>query len=145
MPMKDKIRKIFSDRSLQDKLVKEFHVDLAILFGSIADDMKKKPQDIDIGLLFSDHLPQKEEENLIQMLRKRLRVDKLDVVCLNHASSSLRYETIRNGILLYESTEDRYVDFVIKTFKEYEEMNFLKRHYHAAKIEELRGFTDVQL
>jgi len=27
--------------------------------------------------------------------------------------------------------------------RDYEEMNFLKRHYHKVKIEELRGFADV--
>ncbi len=143
MSMKDDIIKIFSSPSLRNTLEKDFHVDLALLFGSAASDTKSTPQDVDVALLFQEHPSEDQEERLFRLLRESIRVDKLDVVCLNHADCSLRYEAIRGGVLLYESVGEPYADFVIKTFKDYEEMNFLKRHYHKAKIEELGEITDV--
>ncbi|NOY54217.1 MAG: nucleotidyltransferase domain-containing protein [Deltaproteobacteria bacterium] len=142
MSLKEDIIKIFSSPSLQDALEKDCHVDLAILFGSAASG-RQNPRDLDLAFLFREHLSGDQEERLLGLLRSSIQVDRLDVVCLNHADCSLRYEAIRNGTLLYESESARYADFITRTFKDYEEMNFLKRHYHRAKIEELRRIADV--
>ena len=63
-----------------------------------------------------------------------LVVDRLDVVCLNSVSSALRYEVAQNGRVLFEREKGEFISFCIRAFKEYEEMNFLSRHYYEDKI-----------
>ncbi len=142
--MREKIQQIFSEQSIQRKLLEKFHIEFVVLFGSIATGTGREESDIDLGVLFHRALSRREEESLVDFLRKLLKVDRLDVVCLNDVSCALRYEATQNGVLLLEREEDKYLNFCIRTFKEFEEMNFLNRHYHEAKIKELKEFLNVQ-
>jgi predicted nucleotidyltransferase len=144
MDVREKIRHLFSDQTVQKRLKEVFNVRFVALFGSMASGRSKQESDVDLAILFEQELSKKQEERLMDYLRKLLTVDKLDVVCLNDVACSLRYEVSQDGILLFENREDDYISFCIRTFKEYEEMNFLNRHYHELQIEELTRFTDAQ-
>ncbi|OIP61423.1 MAG: hypothetical protein CO150_02370 [Nitrospirae bacterium CG_4_9_14_3_um_filter_53_35] len=136
--MKEKIQKIFSAELVHKKLTEAFHVKFVVLFGSMASGAIKQDSDVDLGIFFEKKLAKKQEKEFVKYLKNLLQVDRLDAVCLNDASCSLRYELTQNGILLYEHHEDDYLSFCIRTFKQFEEMNFLNRHYYEMKIQELK-------
>ncbi|MEK6776426.1 MAG: nucleotidyltransferase domain-containing protein [bacterium] len=136
--MKENIQKIFLGKPVHKQLTEAFHVKFAVLFGSMASGTIRQDSDVDLGIFFEKKLAKNQEKELVKCLKNLLQVDRLDAVCLNDASCSLRYELTQNGILLYEHHEDDYLAFCIRTFKEFEEMNFLNRHYYEMKIHELK-------
>ncbi len=144
MDAREEIGHLFSDNQVQSKLKGEFNVRFAALFGSIASGQAKRGSDVDLAILFETKPTRKGEAQLVEYLRSLLKVDRLDVVCLNDAGCALRYEVSQEGILLFENREDAFLNFCIRTFKEFEEMNFLNRHYHEVQMEELTRFTDAQ-
>ena len=142
--IRDEIQRRFSDPDVHQRLAEEFHIELALLFGSGATGTMRRDSDLDLAVLLARSLNRTEEEALVTYLRGLTGFDRVDVVCLNDASYALRYEVSLQGVLLYERNDDGYADFVTRTFKEYEELTFLNRYYHQMKIEELKKFADGQ-
>jgi predicted nucleotidyltransferase len=142
--MKDKILQILSEPAVRKRLVDEFEVKFLLLFGSTAVGVRKRSSDLDFAIYFKRVLSKEDEAKLVAFLKDRLSADKLDVVCLNDASCALRYEVTQDGILIFEERDGDYLDYSTQTFKQFEEMNFLNRHYHQEKIEELREFANAQ-
>ncbi len=56
----------------------------------------------------------------------------LDIVCLNHATSLLKYEVIRYGQLLYAENEPERIDFEVSAIKEYIDERPLRNLYNEA-------------
>jgi len=84
-------------------------VKLAYLFGSSVTGRAGKLSDIDIAVLLDEKLTAKErlklELELISCLSSTLKTDKIEVVVMNEAPLLLKYNIIKNGIILKSADE----------------------------------------
>ncbi len=114
---------------LADFFNKQRHVRLAYLFGSAAKGKAGKLSDVDIAVLFDDSLSKKErfklQLKLIGDIAALLKTDKVDLVDINEAPLSLKFEIIKANCPLF--VKDR----VVKIDFEQEVMSrYLDRRYY---------------
>jgi predicted nucleotidyltransferase len=84
-------------------------VRLAAAFGSVARGEERPGSDLDLGLLLApDSLALRQEVELVLGRAARREVD---FVYLNEASSLLRFEIARDGVLLLERRPHDWADF----------------------------------
>ncbi|WP_340819810.1 nucleotidyltransferase domain-containing protein [Methanolobus sp. WCC4] len=118
----------------------EESVELAYLFGSLAEDTAGPLSDVDIGVYLSETLTGKERIrkriDLIGKLSDLLKSDKIDVVVLNDTPPVLSFEVIRPNVLIFERDSSLKMDVeqrimsVYLDWKYYEDRmnrNLLKR------------------
>jgi hypothetical protein len=100
-------------------LLKEFfraedQVELAYLFGSVAEGKAGVLSDIDIGVYLSDKLATIERGRkrieLIGKLMSLLKSDRVDLLIINDTSPVLKFEIIRPNVLIFERNPDLKVD-----------------------------------
>jgi hypothetical protein len=98
---KDKMKKIIVEQSnkLADFFSNQRYVKLAYLYGSAAKGKAGKLSDVDIAVLFDDSLSKKErfklQLELIGDIAALLKTDKVDLVDINEAPLSLKFEIIK--------------------------------------------------
>ncbi|MDG6244555.1 MAG: nucleotidyltransferase domain-containing protein [Methanolobus sp.] len=89
-------------------------VELAYLFGSLAEGKGGALSDIDIGVYLSGTLTKadrgRKRIELIGRLMSLLRSDRVDLVLINDVSPVLKFEIIRPNVLLFERDPDLKVD-----------------------------------
>ncbi len=87
------------DNKLMDFLSKQDNVKLAYLFGSAASGKAGKLSDIDIAVMLDESLGKKEgfdlQLRLISDISSILKTDKIDLVVINDAPLSLKFEIIK--------------------------------------------------
>jgi len=114
--------------------VKEFlqnqdQVELAYLFGSVAQGGEGKLSDVDLAVFLDESLDEKERFNfklsLISVLEDILRTDRLDLVIMNDAPVSLNFEIIKANYPLFIRDEDLKVDL-----EHYIMSRYLDRQYY---------------
>jgi len=114
--------------------VKEFlqnqdQVELAYLFGSVAQGGEGKLSDVDLAVFLDESLDEKERFNfklsLISDLEDILRTDRLDLVIMNDAPVSLNFEIIKANYPLFIRDEDLKVDL-----EHYIMSRYLDRQYY---------------
>lgn len=126
-------------------LLKEFFraeecVELAYLFGSVAEGKAGALSDIDIGVYLSGTLTKAERDRkrieLIGKLMALIKSDRVDLQVINDTSPVLSFEIIRPNVLIFERDSDLKVDVeqrimsVYLDWKYYEDrlnQNLLKR------------------
>ncbi|NIQ04555.1 MAG: nucleotidyltransferase domain-containing protein [Candidatus Korarchaeota archaeon] len=77
------------------------HVKLAYLFGSHARRTVSQFSDVDIAVLFEKKREKREIDRLRIELMNLLKAEALDLIPLNHAPPLLKYQVVREGIVLY--------------------------------------------
>jgi predicted nucleotidyltransferase len=96
---------------------------LAIVFGSAAEDRARPDSDVDVGILPCDpDLPLHAELEL----QARLEVAcgrPVDLVRLDRASTLLKWEVARRGVLIFGRSRLEYVRFVASAALEYAELS----------------------
>lgn len=118
-------------RNLQG-LFQQEGVLLAYLFGSLAHG--DTGQDVDLAIL-----PAKRNlASLRQKLWQLLGTQRLDLVNLKTASPVLRFEIIKNGLLIYKKDENVENDFELATLKQYKDTAYLRKK----QVEVLKRRTD---
>jgi predicted nucleotidyltransferase len=65
MDVREKIRHLFSDQTVQKRLRDVFNVRFVALFGSMASGRSKQESDVDLAILFEQELSKKQEERLM--------------------------------------------------------------------------------
>lgn len=126
-----------SDPEQLERKLREFFsriegVKVAYLFGSTVRGEANRLSDIDIAVLFDDGLLQKEafdlELELISELTGLLKTDNIDLVVLNNSPLLLKYNIIRDGIIL-KSDEPLRVKFETRIMCRYlDEKYHIERH-----------------
>jgi predicted nucleotidyltransferase len=100
---------------LIDCLSKQEHVRLAYLFGSVAKGKAGKLSDIDIAVLLDESLNKKQrfdlQLELISDISKLLKTDKIDLVVINEAPLSLKFEIIKANYPLFIRDKIEKIDF----------------------------------
>ncbi|MFC1705643.1 nucleotidyltransferase domain-containing protein [Planctomycetota bacterium] len=123
-----------------------FHeIRLAYLFGSRATERVRQESDIDVAILVDEAAARdvSAEVSLIRRLAGRLgrevSSDLLDVVILNRASQVLCYRVLRDGVLLYERSQEERVQFFVRTVRELHDSEHRRGKLTEWRIERLRG------
>ena len=85
------------------------HVELAYLFGSVAEGTAGKLSDIDLAVFLDKSLSKKErfdlQLKLMSDLTSILKTDKVDLTVMNNAPLLLNYNIIKQGKILKEDIE----------------------------------------
>lgn len=99
----------------------EQNVAAVFLFGSYGTIYENKFSDIDFGVVFMpDALIKLQEElSLEAKLSLYLKTDNIDLVNLNKAPITFRFQAIANGILLYEKDYVATSNFIENTYRYY--------------------------
>ena len=137
-------RLAFKDKllGLIQNIDQAYPVELAYLFGSYAKGTDHSESDIDVALLFKHKYEEREEllilGRVINEGEKLLR-KKVDVVSLSKASPLLKYEIIREGIILKDSI--RRGSFESFALREYFDFRYYSEIYNQAMLKRLTKGT----
>ncbi len=117
-------------RSLTRPIFQKYNsIDLAYLFGSVANQTSGKLSDIDIGIFVIEKLSTKDILNLqldlIGELTSALNVNSIDLAVMNLASNTLNFEIIKCNYPLFVKNEDIRIDVEQRIHSTY-----LDRRYH---------------
>jgi Uncharacterized conserved protein len=113
----------------------------ALLFGSRARGSPVEGSDFDIAVLAEQPLTLEELEAIVAELAAALGVpaDKVDVVDLQAAPNELLYKVIRDGKLLYASDEERFREWLRRSYiRVLDEEECFKETYYARLLRRIR-------
>lgn len=117
----------------------QYPIEFAYLFGSFATEKNNNESDIDIAIMFQEKYESKKEViikgNIIDMGTKYFQ-RKLDVITLNSATPLLKYEVVKNGILLIES--ERRAEFESLALREYFDFQYYAKVYNEAMVQAIK-------
>ena len=114
-------------KTLKDVFSFDKNIIFAYLFGSVAAKKDTPMSDIDVAVYFSKRIDAFTYRlKLMERLIRILKNEKIDIVVLNNASPLLRYEVIKNGILLKDNIKNRVVYETI-VLQEYLDTDHLRR------------------
>jgi hypothetical protein len=122
---------------LQRFFASDRKIKFAYLFGSFARKDVGPLSDVDIAVYLDDGVDYfKYRLKLIEGLAKILRTENFDLVMLNDAPSVLKYEIVRNGIVLKDDRAKRVI-FETRVLYEYLDTAYLRivqRRYMKEKL-----------
>ena len=119
-------------------------VRLAWLHGSRARGTARRESDIDVAVLLDDdHAanPTAIKDSIWRLagrIGREVPSDRLDLVLLNDAPALLRHRVVRDGILLFARSEAERVRFVLRTVREYQDLEPRLREHTRRRVERLR-------
>lgn len=127
----------------------ENDVQLAYLFGSYAKSTESPLSDIDIAVFLRNPVSHPEAfDKAILLTHKLIGVfhkNKIDVIILNTAAPSIKFNAIKDGQIIYNQDEKQRVDFEVRTMNEYFDTLYLREEYKNSlfkNIIEERKFYD---
>lgn len=119
-------------------------VRLAWLHGSRARGTARPDSDIDVAVLLEDaHTanPTAIKDSIWRLagaLGREVPSDRLDLVLLNHAPALLRHRVVRDGVLLFARSEPERVRFVLRTIREYQDLEPRLREHTRHRVQRLK-------
>lgn len=120
---------------------KKFPVEIAYLFGSMAKNTENNMSDIDIALLFKKDYTA-EDDVFIRGELMEIGVEffkiPVDVVSLNKATLSLKYEVTKGGKIIWESSPNNRVIFETSVLREYLDFKYYSDMYNEAILDSIR-------
>ncbi|MDW7733459.1 MAG: nucleotidyltransferase domain-containing protein [Methanolobus sp.] len=128
---------------LREFFRKEEHVELAYLFGSVAEGKEGILSDIDIGVYTSSGLTKAQRDRkrleLIASLTTLTKNDRIDLLVLNDTPPVLSFEIIRPNVLIFERDSSLKVDVEQRIMSTYLDWKYyedrLNRHFLERIIE----------
>ena len=134
--------------SLSDRLAHalggDSSVRLAWLHGSRARGTARRESDIDVAVLLDDECaasPSAIKDSIWRLagaLGREVPSDRLDLVLLNHAPALLRHRVIRDGAPLFARSDAERVGFVLRTIREYQDLEPRLREHTRRRVERLK-------
>lgn len=136
----DEVRRIVE--GLRAYFAQRSDVVLAFLFGSMGRGQAGPLSDIDVAVLLSA-APDADacfdaRLALIGDLMQQLHTNAVDVLILNQAPLTLRYATLRDGLLLYMRDKEAYVAFRVRTLNEYFDFEPMIRMHQRIFFDKIR-------
>lgn len=115
------------------------NVKFAYLFGSYARGENNKSSDIDFAFMIEEGLSKIDEVfargNLIELGRRIFKID-VDVVFLNNDTPLLKYEVIKEGVVIKE--HDERAEFESLSIREYFDFKYYSDYYDACLLEYIK-------
>jgi uncharacterized protein len=113
-------------------------IKFAYIFGSCARGDHGPASDIDIAVFIDRRLsPFAFRLRLIETMMRELRTERFDLIILNDAPPVLKYEVVRQGLVIKEDKKRR-VEFESKSLGEYLDTAHLRETQQAYLKEQLR-------
>ncbi|MGB9843479.1 MAG: type VII toxin-antitoxin system MntA family adenylyltransferase antitoxin [Caldisericia bacterium] len=110
------------NKKIKEKF-KELKISLIYLFGSYLTKVMNFQSDVDIGILFSDESYSKDKLDIYTELYKIFsaifKEREVDIVFLNDAPLTLKFEVVTNGKPIYYESIDKHYEFKERVIKEY--------------------------
>ncbi|MCD6403242.1 MAG: nucleotidyltransferase domain-containing protein [Candidatus Aenigmarchaeota archaeon] len=119
------------------EMSKKFGIRYAILFGSYAKGRKTEESDIDIALKLKRH-----PNNLFKFLKDfvdELGIEGVDVVILNSAPNTLKFEIFRNGVVLFCEDKEEYFNDLLSMIKWYDDWHLIKKYFEKRELKKVSG------
>lgn len=124
------------------RILAEYAVDVAYVYGSVARGTVMPFSDVDIALVLCESPPPYERLNLELKIEAAIEdasgLGGLDVRAINEAPLLVRGEVVQEGIRLYERDHARRVAFEIETRKRYFDFEPVARRLQAAFLDKIR-------
>ncbi|ARC86738.1 nucleotidyltransferase domain protein [Clostridium argentinense CDC 2741] len=120
----------------------KYSIDLAYLFGSVARNQYNKDSDIDIAIKFKNKYSKMDEifiRGEIIDIGKAYFKRNVDIVSLDNAPIALKYEIIKDGILLIDCYERVSIESLI--IREYFDFKYFSDIYDKEIIKRLKDGT----
>ena len=119
---------------------------LAYLFGSFSRGVSTPLSDIDIAVLIhgdisEENYPYGYRSELLTYLMKGLRTNRIDLVILNDAPPFLKFQVVRYGQIIISRSEDKRIDFQVKTISRYNDVKRLMSIQQRYITERLKNGT----
>lgn len=137
----DKEELINSCSEFVEKINKKFPVEIAYLFGSMAKNTHNKMSDIDIALLFKNEYNLEDDifirGDLMEMGMEFFKIP-VDIISLNKATLSLKYEVIKDGKIIWDSFPSGRVAFETSVLREYLDFKYYSDMYNEAILYSIR-------
>lgn len=119
-------------------------VRLAWLHGSRARGTARRESDFDVAVLLDDdHAanPTAIKDSIWRLagaFGREVPSDRLDLVLLNDAPALLRHRVVRDGVLLFARSEPERVRFVLRTIREYQDLEPRLREHTRHRVQRLK-------
>lgn len=124
--------------SLQEFFARQTEVKFAYLFGSTASGKAGHLSDLDLAVCLDGRLePLKFRLALSELLAKELHTEHFDLVVLNKSPIVLKYEVVKNGIVLKEDKARR-VLFETSVLQEYLDTTHLRSTHYQYMREQIK-------
>ena len=113
--------------TLRGYLSRRREIHFAYLFGSLAKGTQNRLSDVDVAVFLDPEFlarPHPEHSygykaHLITELMSQLGTNEIDVVILNHASPFLRFQVLRDGIVICETNREERIRFQAQALSRY--------------------------
>jgi len=106
-----------------NEICKKFNIGIVYIFGSFALGIETEKSDVDIGIVFKDesYIPKRLDIyfELYKVFSDIFPKREVDVVFLNDANLSLKFEVVTTGEVIYSESIDYVMDYKEKIIKEY--------------------------
>ncbi|MEA1925134.1 MAG: nucleotidyltransferase domain-containing protein [Candidatus Altiarchaeota archaeon] len=119
----------------------------AYIFGSIAEGRETKLSDIDFAFYLDESLTKEKKTEiklkLINNLTQIMGTDNIDVIIMNNAPTTLRYNALKSGRLITSTHETKRVMFEAKTLSQYLDRKYYNEKHTRKAINRIiqRGLT----
>ena len=124
---------------LRDKLRLDDSILFMYVFGSYGKGRSGPLSDVDIGVFLKGSEDYwKKRLQLIGEITSILKTDEVDLVILNEASLSLRFQVIKTGKIIFSRDEEKRIDFEAKTYDFYCDTEPLRKLHQNALLKRLR-------
>jgi predicted nucleotidyltransferase len=127
--------------SIQAYLARQPDIVIAYLFGSVARGEENRLSDVDIAILLEPDLNR--ETQLEVQIKYLTELDQMicrdvQLVILNDAPPMLAYQVIRDGLLLYERSQEERVEFAVLAIKRYFDVQPMMAYFNQALIQRIK-------
>jgi len=120
-------------KSLRKYFQKHPEIEVAYIFGSVAQGRENPLSDIDVAIILDDKQIKQElyrygyKAEILTDLIKILKMNNVDLVILNEASPLLKHRVLYSGKLIYCRNERKRIQFQIDTINKYNDFKQLRK------------------
>ena len=133
-------------KEIKSLLLPRKEIVLAYLHGSTAKGTSRPYSDVDIAVLLDENISVEEgpygyHAELLAILMKALRTNRIELTILNDAPPFLKFQVIRYGRGILIRSEAKRIDFHVKTIAKYNDVKRLLDTQHQYLSKRLKNRT----
>jgi uncharacterized protein len=126
------------------KIDNKYPVKFAYLFGSRASGIENSVSDVDIAVMFDENYSKIDEVmargDIIEEGKAFFKLD-VDVLSLNNESIILKYEVVKNGVVIKDTVDAARAEFESLTLREYFDYKYYSDIYNDYMIKNIKNGT----
>lgn len=133
-------------KEIKSLLLPRKEIVLAYLYGSSAKGTSRPYSDVDIAVLLDENISVEEgpygyHAELLSILMKDLRSNRIDLTILNDAPPFLKFQVIRYGRVILIRSEAKRINFHVETIAKYNDVKRLLDTQHQYLSKRLKNGT----